>query len=136
MSKQNHTIINFSDVQFEHGFNKEILDEVSFSVRKGMKIAVMGQNGAGKSTLFKLITGDLKPKTGTISVNKDLTVSTAHQVITPEERQLTVEEFFGKVYEGESYELKNWKQMKHSQSRLSQVDAFGVWKDHLKAWME
>ncbi|MEK7495841.1 MAG: ATP-binding cassette domain-containing protein, partial [Patescibacteria group bacterium] len=37
------------------------MDEVSFSVRRGMKVALMGQNGAGKSTLFKLITGIIKP---------------------------------------------------------------------------
>ena len=35
----NETIINFSDVTFEHGYNKEILDEVNFSVRSGMKVA-------------------------------------------------------------------------------------------------
>lgn len=99
-------IINFSDVTFEYGYKKEILEEVSFSVRSGMKVALMGQNGAGKSTLFKLITGALQQQAGTISVKKELTVATAHQTITPDERELTLEDFFKKVYEGESHELK------------------------------
>jgi len=75
---------------------KKILDEVGFSVRKGMKVALMGQNGAGKSTLFKLLTGTLKPTAGQISVDKRLTVATAHQVIDPEDKKLSVEQYFTK----------------------------------------
>lgn len=99
-------IINFSDVTYEYGYKKEILDEVSFSVRSGMKVALMGQNGAGKSTLFKLITGNLKPLSGTVAVKKELTVATAHQAVTSQEREMTLEEFFQKVFVGESHELK------------------------------
>ena len=50
------TVIRFDKVQFEFGL-KTILEEVSFSVREGMKMTVMGQNGAGKSTMFKLMMG-------------------------------------------------------------------------------
>ncbi|MFA6016706.1 MAG: ABC-F family ATP-binding cassette domain-containing protein [Patescibacteria group bacterium] len=90
------TIIKFSQVSFDFGWDKTIIDEVSFSVRKGMKVALMGQNGAGKSTLFKLITGVIKPTAGTISVDKRLVVATAHQVIAPTDMALTVEEYFQK----------------------------------------
>lgn len=89
------TIIRFDRVSFEF-LNKPILDEVSFSVKKGMKIALMGQNGAGKSTLFKLLTQKLKPHSGQISVNQNLTVATAYQVIAPEDKELTIEEYFKK----------------------------------------
>ncbi len=102
----NETIINFTDVHFEYGYHREILEGASFSVRQGMKIALMGQNGAGKSTIFKLITGALKPQTGTVSVKKELTVATAHQVITPEERLLSVEDFFKIVCTLETHILK------------------------------
>jgi ATPase subunit of ABC transporter with duplicated ATPase domains len=54
-------ILRFSDVSFEHGHGKPILDEASFSVRSGSRIALMGQNGAGKSTLFGLISSNLRP---------------------------------------------------------------------------
>lgn len=90
------TIIKFSQVSFDFGWDKTIIDEVSFSVRRGMKVALMGQNGAGKSTLFKLITGKLTPTTGTISVDKRLVVATAHQVISPADMPLTVEQYFQK----------------------------------------
>lgn len=90
------TIIRFDKVSFMFDDEKKILDEVGFSVRKGMKVALMGQNGAGKSTLFKLLTGSLKPTSGQISVDKQLTVATAHQVIDSADKQLTVEQYFTK----------------------------------------
>ncbi|MFZ1721779.1 MAG: ATP-binding cassette domain-containing protein, partial [Microgenomates group bacterium] len=102
----NETIINFTNVTFEYGFNKQILEEVSFTVRRGMKVALMGQNGAGKSTLFKLITGDLQPKFGSVAVKKDATVATAHQVITPEERESTVQDFFDNILKTEPHILQ------------------------------
>jgi len=43
------------------------LTDVSFSVAKGEVFGVIGLNGAGKSTLLKIISGILKPSTGSIS---------------------------------------------------------------------
>ena len=54
------TVVRFDDVSFEFGHNKPILDQVSFTVRRGTKITLMGQNGAGKSTIFGLIKGEWK----------------------------------------------------------------------------
>lgn len=48
---------------------KRILDNISFSVKKGESIGLIGHNGAGKSTLLKLITGIMRPTEGTIKVN-------------------------------------------------------------------
>ncbi|WP_370906506.1 ABC transporter ATP-binding protein [Ensifer sp. WSM1721] len=45
---------------------KTVLDGVSFDIKKGEKIAVLGRNGAGKSTLVKLIGGVERPTSGTI----------------------------------------------------------------------
>ncbi len=42
------------------------LDDVSFELNKGDRIAVMGKNGAGKSTLMKVIAGVLKATSGTV----------------------------------------------------------------------
>lgn len=101
------TIIRFDKVSFIYGDEKVILDSASFSVRRGMKVALMGQNGAGKSTLFKLLTGVYKPKSGQISVDPGQTIATAHQVISPEDKELTVEQYFSKWYKGEHYEVKS-----------------------------
>lgn len=42
--------------------------DVSFTLRSGEALALIGQNGAGKSTLLKLITGTVRPTTGNIAV--------------------------------------------------------------------
>jgi capsular polysaccharide transport system ATP-binding protein len=43
-----------------------VLDQVSFTVRKGEKVAVLGRNGAGKSTLIRLLGKVELPTSGTI----------------------------------------------------------------------
>lgn len=45
------------------------LKDISFSVKKGEILGMMGRNGAGKSTLLKVITGIFQPSAGTVSVN-------------------------------------------------------------------
>ena len=102
---QDKIIIRFDEVSFEHGHTKPILDEVSFSVRQGMKIALMGQNGAGKSTLFTLITGNAKPDAGKVSIDADLSIATARQVIPRDQMNLTVREFFEKCFSKKAYDI-------------------------------
>ncbi|MCR5824839.1 MAG: ABC transporter ATP-binding protein [Lachnospiraceae bacterium] len=43
------------------------LDDVSFELKKGDRLAVMGKNGAGKSTLMKVVAGVLKPSSGNVT---------------------------------------------------------------------
>lgn len=52
-------------LQFEE---YEALGHVSFSVRRGEVVGLIGHNGAGKSTLLKVISGILKPTEGSVSV--------------------------------------------------------------------
>ncbi len=102
----NETIIRFEKVSFQYSNDRVILNEASFSVRKGMKVALMGQNGAGKSTLFSLLTGERKPTSGLISINNKMTVATAFQVIPPEYMELTTLEYFQKYSQLDVHDTK------------------------------
>jgi ATP-binding cassette, subfamily F, member 3 len=92
-------ILSFDEVTFEYKENKPLLDEASFSVRQGSKLTLMGQNGAGKSTLFGLIKGELKPKSGRVSITNNATIGTASQTMDRKYWDLTVEGYFGQAFE-------------------------------------
>ncbi|MEN9405483.1 MAG: hypothetical protein RLY47_442 [Candidatus Parcubacteria bacterium] len=99
------TIVRFEGVSFEHGPRKPILEEVDFNIRRGKKIALMGQNGAGKSTLFGLMMGDLKPESGTIMLGQGISIATARQVIPRDQLDLTVREYFEKSFDKKIYDI-------------------------------
>lgn len=102
---KNETVLSFDKVSFEYGPNNPILNEVDFSLRKGIKVTLMGQNGAGKSTLFQLITGGVAPESGKINITNGVTIATSKQVIPREEMDLTVREFFEKCFTRKVYDI-------------------------------
>ena len=104
MAKE-ETIIRFDDVSFEYGPMKKILEEVSFSIRRGTKTTIMGQNGAGKSTIFGLITGAHVPEEGEIVMAHNLSIAIARQVIPRPELELTVRDFFQKCFDHKVYDI-------------------------------
>jgi len=100
----NETILKFNKVFFEWSEIKPILQSVNFSVRRGSKITLMGQNGAGKSTIFELITGASNPDSGAVNINDNITIASAKQVISRDEINLTVKEFFVKSLKNQTKE--------------------------------
>jgi ATPase subunit of ABC transporter with duplicated ATPase domains len=99
------TVVRFDKVSFNYGFNKPILEEVDFSVRRGMKVTIVGQNGAGKSTIFSLITGEKKPEEGIINITQKTTIALSRQVIPRDELDLSVREFFQKCFKEKVYDI-------------------------------
>lgn len=45
------------------------IEDISFTVKKGESVALIGRNGAGKSTSLGLVAGVIKPTTGTVKTN-------------------------------------------------------------------
>lgn len=60
-------VIRFIKGKMEKKKHK-VLDNISFSVKKGESIGLIGHNGAGKSTLLKILTGILRPTEGNVVV--------------------------------------------------------------------
>lgn len=99
-------ILRFSDVSFEYEHGKKILDEVSFSVRTGSRVTLMGQNGAGKSSLFKLITGEMQPTDGKVFTSpNDVSIAIARQVVPQDQLDLTIREYFATAFSETKYNL-------------------------------
>lgn len=78
-------LLECRDLGVEYSGGVKALEGVSLTVRRGEKIALLGNNGAGKSTLALALTGILKPSKGSISVNgrdsKELAVSDVARTI-------------------------------------------------------
>ncbi len=65
--------IRFENVSFSYPDGRQALSDVSFTLRNGEKIALVGENGAGKSTLIKLLLRFYDPTSGKITIDgKDL----------------------------------------------------------------
>lgn len=62
--------ITFDNVSFRYpDTDKDVLRNVSFSVRSDQKYALVGENGSGKTTIIKLTCGFYKPTSGRILIN-------------------------------------------------------------------
>lgn len=61
--------IIFENVDFGYLPNQWVLKNLSFEVKKGKKVALVGASGEGKSTIFKLLMGFYPPDKGTIIVD-------------------------------------------------------------------
>jgi energy-coupling factor transport system ATP-binding protein len=60
-------ILSFERLSFKYfKEQKNILDDISFSIKKGELVSILGNNGAGKSTLMKILTGIEKQKKGKV----------------------------------------------------------------------
>lgn len=104
-ANKGESILRFEEVSFEYGHNKPILDAVSFGIRRGAKMTLMGQNGAGKSTLFGLINGTNEPESGRVVREGNISIATSRQVIPRNEMDLTVREFFERSFDKKVYDI-------------------------------
>lgn len=61
--------IELKNISFEYIKGKEVLENVNLTIKKGDKIAFIGESGSGKSTLVDLIIGLYKPISGNIKID-------------------------------------------------------------------
>ncbi len=66
--------VDVAGLRYELPDGRVLLDDVSFRVGEGAKVALVGANGAGKTTLLRIITGDLVPHGGVVTSSGGLGV--------------------------------------------------------------
>ena len=66
-------ICKVENLSFSYNSSRKIIDNISFGIKKGEIVGILGKNGSGKTTVLNLITGFLKDYSGSISINgKDI----------------------------------------------------------------
>jgi ATP-binding cassette subfamily F protein 3 len=70
------TVLEAEDLSFSYGSDfPTLFEDVSISLKKGERLAIIGKNGKGKSTLLNVLGNELKSQSGNIRFHKDAEVS-------------------------------------------------------------
>jgi macrolide transport system ATP-binding/permease protein len=80
MNKNNLSIIKATGIEMNFNLRK-ILDNISFDIKNGERIGLVGYNGTGKTTLANILTGKLTPDKGFIEKSPELTIGYLTQSI-------------------------------------------------------
>ena len=68
MEADSDVIVDFNNVTFSYDDDKNVVENLSFSIKKGEQITLSGRTGTGKSTIFKLLLGLYEPDKGSVSI--------------------------------------------------------------------
>ncbi|MFE9628250.1 energy-coupling factor ABC transporter ATP-binding protein [Streptomyces sp. NPDC006527] len=61
-------LVALRGASFAYEEGPTVLDGLDFGIREGRALALLGRNGSGKTTLMRLLSGGLRPRTGTLTV--------------------------------------------------------------------
>ncbi len=89
MNESQASVLSFSDVSLRLA-ETPLLDNVTFSVRQGEFVYLVGKTGTGKSSLLRLIYADLKAQSGRIAVSDTAVTEISQDGIPPLRRKLGI----------------------------------------------
>ena len=68
MAADSDVLVDFINVTFSFDDDKNVVENLSFSIKKGEQVTLSGRTGAGKSTIFKLLLGLYDPDNGSVLI--------------------------------------------------------------------
>lgn len=89
--------IELNNIKKNYGL-KNVLDGVSFEIKTGERIALIGDNGSGKSTILKTISGEEKADSGKVNIRKEAEIGYLKQVYPNENDSIVVEEYLKRSF--------------------------------------
>ena len=128
-----NNVIKFENVEFSYG-RETVLHDVSFSIHRGEKIAIVGETGAGKSTIAKLILRFYLPNRGDVKFygesSKDISQKWARKNIAyvPQESFL----FRGSIRDNLIYSNPEKIDLKSELKNIGLIDWFERYEDGLE----
>ena len=90
--------IVFENVKKAYGKNV-VVEDLCMEVKEGERLILLGPSGCGKSTLMKIITGQIQPDSGTVSIGETVKIGYFMQENEPLDDSLTVLEFVRSIGE-------------------------------------
>ena len=90
--------IELSDICKSFG-EKKVIDDFTYIFLRDDRIGIIGKNGCGKSTLMKIITGNLKPDSGSVEIGDTVRIGYIMQENEPLDEKMTVLEFVRSIGE-------------------------------------
>lgn len=90
--------IELSDICKSFG-GKKVIDDFTYIFLRDDRIGIIGKNGCGKSTLMKIITGNLKPDSGSVEIGDTVRIGYFMQENEPLDEKMTVLEFVRSIGE-------------------------------------
>jgi len=101
-TKTGYKVVEVKDLSFSYNKEQKLLENISFELYEGEKLAILGKNGCGKSTLLKLLIGELENHEGSIEWGYNIKIGYLDQVISNLSQEYDVL--------NETWELvKDWK---------------------------
>lgn len=89
--------IELNNIKKNYGL-KNVLDGVSFEIKTGERVALIGDNGSGKSTILKIISGEEKADSGKVNIRKEAEIGYLKQVYPNENDSIVVEEYLKRSF--------------------------------------
>ena len=68
MAADSDALVDFNNVTFSYDDDKNVVENLSFSIKKGEQVTLSGRTGTGKSTIFKLLLGLYDPDNGSVLI--------------------------------------------------------------------